>query len=230
MLLSKRLFAVAGLVTPGLRLADVGTDHGYIPLWLIEEGIVPSAIAMDVNEGPLERARENIKSHGLEEKIQTRLSDGVQALEPGEAQSLVIAGMGGSLVIRILQEGPAVLEAAEEVILQPQSDIWKVRRFLAETGYRIAEERMVMEDGKFYPMMRAVHGDSGEMSDIDYLYGPRLLEEKDACLGLFLEKEEQTLEKLREGLWASGTEKARERLLEIEEKYQRLKSAKERIS
>lgn len=230
MLLSKRLFAVAGLVTPGLRLADVGTDHGYIPLWLIEEGIVPSAIAMDVNEGPLERARENIKSHGLEEKIQTRLSDGVQALEPGEAQSLVIAGMGGSLVIRILQEGPAVLEAAEEVILQPQSDIWKVRRFLAETGYRIAEERMVMEDGKFYPMMRAVHGDSGEMSDIDYLYGPRLLEEKDACLGLFLEKEEQTLEKLREGLWASGTEKARDRLLEIEEKYQRLKSAKERIS
>lgn len=230
MLLSKRLFAVAGLVTPGLRLADVGTDHGYIPLWLIEEGIVPSAIAMDVNEGPLERARENIKSHGLEEKIQTRLSDGVQALEPGEAQSLVIAGMGGSLVIRILQEGPAVLEAAEEVILQPQSDIWKVRRFLAETGYRIAEERMVMEDGKFYPMMRAVHGDSGEMSDIDYLYGPRLLEEKDACLGLFLEKEEQTLDKLREGLWASGTEKARERLLEIEEKYQRLKSAKERIS
>lgn len=230
MLLSKRLFAVAGLVTPGLRLADVGTDHGYIPLWLIEEGIVPSAIAMDVNEGPLERARENIKSHGLKEKIQTRLSDGVQALEPGEAQSLVIAGMGGSLVIRILQEGPAVLEAAEEVILQPQSDIWKVRRFLAETGYRIAEERMVMEDGKFYPMMRAVHGDSGEMSDIDYLYGPRLLEEKDACLGLFLEKEEQTLEKLREGLWASGTEKARERLLEIEEKYQRLKSAKERIS
>lgn len=179
---------------------------------------------------PLERARENIKSHGLEEKIQTRLSDGVQALEPGEAQSLVIAGMGGSLVIRILQEGPAVLEAAEEVILQPQSDIWKVRRFLAETGYRIAEERMVMEDGKFYPMMRAVHGDSGEMSDIDYLYYPRLLEEKDACLGLFLEKEEQTLEKLREGLWASGTEKARERLLEIEEKYQRLKSAKERIS
>lgn len=230
MLLSKRLFAVAGLVTPGLRLADVGTDHGYIPLWLIEERILPSAIAMDVNEGPLERARENIKSHGLEEKIQTRLSDGVQALEPGEAQSLVIAGMGGSLVIRILQEGPAVLEAAEEVILQPQSDIWKVRRFLAETGYRIAEERMVMEDGKFYPMMRAVHGDSGEMSDIDYLYGPRLLEEKDACLGLFLEKEEQTLEKLREGLWASGTEKARERLLEIEEKYQRLKSAKERIS
>ena len=103
--LSKRLQAVADLVTAGCRVADVGTDHAYIPIALVQEGRIPGAVAMDVNTGPLERARLHVAENRLEEKIELRLSDGLAALSPGEADSVVIAGMGGGLVIRILTEG-----------------------------------------------------------------------------------------------------------------------------
>lgn len=133
--LSKRLTAVASLVTAGYTVADIGTDHAYIPISLVERGTVPGAVAMDVNRGPLERAAENIRAHGLEGKIRTRLSDGFSALECGEADSAVIAGMGGGLTIRILKEGAAVASTLKECILQPQSEIEKVRAFLLEEGF-----------------------------------------------------------------------------------------------
>lgn len=229
MQLSERLLAVAGLVTPGLRLADVGTDHGYIPLWLTEQGVIPGAIAMDVNQGPLERARENIRNHGLEEKIETRLSDGVAALRPGEAESVVIAGMGGCLMIKILEEGAEVLQTVKELVLQPQSDIDQVRRYLYAAGYQITKEKMILEDGKYYPMMHVVHGIEEKLSDIEYLYGPCLLKKKDACLKTYLEKEGRTLKQIKEGLAKRGTPKAEERMEEIDEKLELLKKAKERM-
>ena len=102
MILSDRLSAAASMITPGNRLADIGTDHGFVPIDLVRRRIIPSAIAMDVNRGPLERAREHIEEAGLEGLIQTRLSDGLQALEEGEADSVLIAGMGGALTVRIL--------------------------------------------------------------------------------------------------------------------------------
>ena len=105
--LSKRLQAVADLVTAGYRVADIGTDHAYIPIFLLASGKIPGAAAMDVNEGPLERARCHIEENGLTEKISLRLSDGLAGLRPGEAESVVIAGMGGGLIIRILTEGIA---------------------------------------------------------------------------------------------------------------------------
>lgn len=229
MQLSERLLAVAGLVTPGLRLADVGTDHGYIPLWLTEQGVIPGAIAMDVNQGPLERARENIRNHGLEEKIETRPSDGVAALRPGEAESVVIAGMGGCLMIKILEEGAEVLQTVKELVLQPQSDIDQVRRYLYAAGYQITKEKMILEDGKYYPMMHVVHGIEEQLSDIEYLYGPCLLKKKDACLKTYLEKEGRTLKQIKEGLAKRGTPKAEERMEEIDEKLELLKKAKERM-
>ena len=115
--------AVAAMVTFGGMLADVGTDHGYIPIALMEQHRIRGAIAMDINEGPLTRAKEHISSAGLEEYIQTRLSDGVQALKVQEADSILIAGMGGELVVHILGEGEEVSAAAAVLILQPQSEI-----------------------------------------------------------------------------------------------------------
>ena len=138
--LSDRLRMNASFVTPGNRLADVGTDHGYIPITLVMEKKIPSALAMDVNEGPLERAKEHIREFQLESCIHTRLSDGVQALHPGEADSVLIAGMGGALTVKILAEGEQVLKSVKELILQPQSEIDKVRRYLEKTGYRIVKE------------------------------------------------------------------------------------------
>ena len=107
--LSRRLQAVADLVTAGYKAADIGTDHAYIPIFLVKNGRIPCAIAADVNEGPLERARMHVKENGLEDRIELRISDGFVSFKPGETESAVIAGMGGRLMMRILSEGAEVV-------------------------------------------------------------------------------------------------------------------------
>ena len=149
--ISRRLKAVAGFVGKGCVLADVGCDHGYYPHLSAAEGTDSEAIAMDVNEGPLLRAKAHIREWGLENYIETRLSDGVQALKRGEVQSVVIAGMGGPLMEKILLEGREVLLEISELILQPQSEIAHFRKFLAQQGYRIVQEDMIEEEGNIIP-------------------------------------------------------------------------------
>ena len=165
MQLSLRLSAIAGLVTRGNRLVDVGCDHGYLPVSLYLDGKIPGAIAMDVRKGPLSRAQEHISQYGLDAYIETRLSDGLEALKPGEGDTLVIAGMGGPLMERILTDGAEVRESFREMILQPQSDIPHFRRFVRKIGWQITEEEMVLEDGKFYPMMKVIHGEKMHISE-----------------------------------------------------------------
>ena len=201
-----RLRAIAGMVTKGNRLADVGCDHGYLSIWLVSEKTVPSAIAMDVRPGPLSRARENITRYGLEDYIETRLSDGLAKLEPGEGDTLVIAGMGGPLMERILKDGAKVREGFQELILQPQSDLPHFRHFLSEIGWEIVREEMIKEDGKFYPMMKAVHGEKenflpGTPYTLSEWFGGMLLERRDPVLEEYLKRElrirDRILEKLQ---------------------------------
>ena len=218
MQLSKRLQAVARLVTPGSRLADVGTDHGYVPIWLFEQGQILSAIAMDLRKGPLERAREHIQMHGLDAHIETRLSDGLDKLLPGEADSIVIAGMGGMLVVKILSQGQKVLSSVKELILQPQSDLDAVREYLHRTGFVIVKEDMIFEDGKYYPMMKAVHGENTDDRKIWFLYGRLLLENRHPVLKSYLEKEYDGCCKLLEKLSRTSTEAAKHRCEELSEK------------
>lgn len=218
MQLSKRLQAVARLVTPGSRLADVGTDHGYVPIWLFEQGQILSAIAMDLRKGPLERAREHIQMHGLDAHIETRLSDGLDKLLPGEADSIVIAGMGGMLVVKILSQGQKLLSSVKELILQPQSDLDAVREYLHRTGFVIVKEDMIFEDGKYYPMMKAVHGENTDDRKIWFLYGRLLLENRHPVLKSYLEKEYDGCCKLLEKLSRTSTEVAKRRCEELSEK------------
>lgn len=207
MQLSKRLSAVASMVTEGNRLVDVGCDHGYLPLYLYLNKKIPSAIAMDVRPGPLSRAREHIVEYGLEKYIETRLSDGLLALSSGEGDTLTIAGMGGPLMERILTAKEEVRESFRELILQPQSDIPHFRRFLREIGWEIIEEEIVLEDGKFYPMMKAVRGEARTVpGDMPYTpeeaFGGLLLKKRHPVLKLYLERElrirNEILEKLKE--------------------------------
>lgn len=196
MQLSIRLAAVANLAKNAICLADIGTDHGYIPIYLAQQGKLKSALAMDVNKGPLLRAQENIRKYGLEDIIQTRLSDGAKKLLPGEADTVVIAGMGGALTIRILEESREVLQSVKTFVLQPQSEIYLVRRYLHENNFCICAEDMVREDGKYYPMMLACHGAQEAWKEEEYRFGRYLLQERNACLREFLAKERTSCEKI----------------------------------
>ena len=226
--LSKRLQAVADLVSEGLVVADVGTDHGYIPIYLIETKKSPKAFAMDVNKGPLLRAKEHIAEHGLETRIETRLSDGVRALQKGECDCVVVAGMGGALTIKIMEEGKDIFRNLKEFVLQPQSDLQKVRAYLCENAYFIVEENMVLDDGKFYPMFRVINGQSEEYHAIELCYGKLLLEQKNAVLKTFLQKEKAVKELILSNLEQSFGEHIEARRKEIQEELEGIEYALQR--
>lgn len=216
MQLSQRLSSVASMVTAGNCLADVGTDHGYVPIYLYERNIIPRAIAMDVNKGPLERAALHIAESGMKEAIETRLSDGLTALKPGEADSVVIAGMGGPLIIRILSAHPEITESLKELILQPQSEISEVRMWLYEQGYEIVEEHMVFEDGKYYPMFKAVKNPEAEkLTNLEYKYGKISVLGEPEVLRAYLVREIANKQTILQKLSEETTEKSKGRAVEI---------------
>ncbi len=216
MQLSQRLSSVASMVTAGNCLADVGTDHGYVPIYLYERNVIPRAIAMDVNKGPLERATLHIAESGMKEAIETRLSDGLTALKPGEADSIVIAGMGGPLMIRILSAYPEVTVSAKELILQPQSEISEVRIWLYEQGYEIIEEHMVFEDGKYYPMFKSVKNpEAKKLTDLEYKYGKLSVLREPDVLKAYLVREITNKQSILEKLNGESTEKSKGRAEEI---------------
>jgi len=166
--LSSRLRLLADWVRPGARLADVGTDHAYLPVWLRLHGRVVSAIACDLREGPLNRARETGRSYGAD-GIDYRLGNGLEIVSPEEADTVVIAGMGGENIAAILARAPWTAEGGHTLLLQPQSRAETLRAFLAENGYVIRREALVEDRGTLYPVMEAV---GGEMSlSLGQLYG-----------------------------------------------------------
>ena len=186
-------------------------------------GYLGSAIAMDVRKGPLSRAQEHISQYGLDAYIETRLSDGLEALKPGEGDTLVIAGMGGPLMERILTDGAEVRESFREMILQPQSDIPHFRRFVRKIGWQITEEEMVLEDGKFYPMMKVIHGEKMHISEdtpytLDEWFGGMLLERKHPVLREYLERELRIRNEILDRL--KNAPNAEKRAGEIEEEKQ----------
>lgn len=202
--LSKRMEANAAMISPCDTFCDVGCDHGYLSIYLVQKGIVKKAIAMDLREGPLEHAKQNVKKKALEDQIELRLSDGVDKLLNGEADSCLIAGMGGNVIIHILTEGMDKFLNQKELVLQPQSEIDEVRRFLSVNGFFITDEDMVLEDNKFYPIIKVVPNTKAySLSEEELLYGPVLIKEKHPVLRMYLEKElavkKSILEKLPEG-------------------------------
>lgn len=211
--LSKRLETVASFVTEGNRVVDVGTDHGYVPIYLVQTGKVPYAIAMDINKGPLLHAKENIKKAGLEKKIETRLSDGLYAYNLQEADSVIIAGMGGGLIIDILSESIDKWRGTE-LILSPQSEIELVRRFLCDNHMKIIKETMLIDDGKYYTIMKAVSGSCKYESVEEYRYGKLLLEEQNDILHRFLKRELDKKEQIQAAISSLGGGEATVKRLE----------------
>lgn len=240
-LLSERLRAVASMVTPGSRVCDVGCDHGFVSIWLVEQNVSPRVLAMDVRVGPLGAAGRHVAQRGLESLIETRLSDGLHNYEIGEADSLICAGMGGRLMMHILGEEKAKTDSFTELILQPQSEIMQFRRWLREQGLRITDEKMVEEDGKFYPMMH-VSVDKGKSGSVSYpaglsedlcklidRYGVALLSGRDDTLRKYLRREERIYGEILVQLREQGLvcNKRNERYLEIETLLRECRRAQE---
>lgn len=211
MILSKRLTTIASLVPVGSRVADVGTDHGYTPIYLVKNGVAVSAIAMDVRSGPLSRAAEHVREYGFEEKIELRLSDGLQALQAGEVDTVIISGLGGPLMIDILTRGQQVAQTVDTFVLSPQSDIPGVRVYLREHGYRIDKEVFLKEEGKYYTVMVVTHGSSRPGRYIDDLFGKELLDSADPVLKEYLEKEAARYRQLLPQLENTSREETRQR-------------------
>ena len=178
-------------------VADIGTDHAYIPIYLVEQGVCKKAIAMDVNPGPLERAREHILASGLSEQIVTRLSDGLAKLSENEADTYVIAGMGGPLMVSILARRMDLLQKGKTLVLQPQSEIGEVREFLIHNHYKIIQEEMFYDMEKTYVAMKAIKSkESITYTKTQYIFGKLLLENLNPVLFEYLQKQKEVYEKL----------------------------------
>ncbi|WP_077610685.1 tRNA (adenine(22)-N(1))-methyltransferase [Clostridium sp. Marseille-P2415] len=232
MKLSRRLDTIASFVPEGSRIADIGTDHGYIPIHLVQEGKVKHAIAMDVRKGPLERARAHIRETGLEGSIEVRLSDGLLKLEKNEADCVVIAGMGGELMIHILEEGHKLWESISSWVLSPHSELHKVRKFLEEQEFFIERETMIKEEGKYYTVMGVTRKAGNTMTygrEILYRYGKRLLESNDPVLLEYLTKEEEQLKRILDELSKSETQGAGRRIEELKQELAWNKEAQDEM-
>lgn len=225
MRLSKRLETVASFVPKGSRLADVGTDHGYIPIYLSLHDQISHGIAMDVRRGPLERAREHVAQYRLTGRIELRLSDGLKELHANEADTVVIAGMGGELMMRILEEGSHVWDSVLTWVLSPQSDFFKVRQYLQEQGFCIDRETMLIDEGKYYTVMKVSRGLMGYEREIDFKYGKYLLDCRHPVLKNFLEKELRQISGILGRLDEQDSAGAKARRAELAKEYLHMKEA-----
>ena len=154
--ISGRLKKIAETVTPGFRVCDIGTDHGYVPIYLLRNNISPYVIACDLSEGALAKAMENREFFHLEDRMECRISDGFSALSPGEAQCAVIAGMGGILMKRILEEGAGFVSGLKEMVLSPHRDAQLVREYVESVGFSIVSEEILEDKKKKYIILKAV--------------------------------------------------------------------------
>lgn len=188
MILSKRLKAIAGMITPGTVIADIGTDHAFLPIEMVRSGQIPCAIAMDINPGPLDIARRHIDEAHLSAKIECRLSDGMSSLLRNEVKCAVIAGMGGDLISRIITNDP---DKAGELILAPHTHPETVRATLRRFSYEISDEDMIIDSENYYTIIKAVKSDDQlqEPEDYEDFFGPVLIKKRSNCLHTFLLKE-----------------------------------------
>lgn len=178
LILSRRLEHIAGLIPRCQCLADIGTDHGYIPIYSVLNRISERAIASDINIGPIESARLNIKRYGLTDKIETRIGSGLSTIDKGEADVIVIAGMGGALIGDIIKENLQVSKESRCLILQPVQYPEILRKHLIENKFKIIDEDMVKDENKLYHIIKTESGEEGRYEKEAYYYTGKVLIEK----------------------------------------------------
>lgn len=217
MILTGRLLAAASLIPQGRTIADIGTDHGYLPVYACEQKRIPRAIAADIVSGPLQAAIAHVQGAGLADVIECRLGDGLTCIQPGEVDGAVICGMGGPLMVRILQQSPAVWKSMQFLILQPQSHSGVLRHFLYTQGWHIEEETLLVDDGRLYELMRAVPGKAELLPDWMYEVGPINWQRKNPLLRRKIQLLVEQKMRICQGLKKSCDDKSQQiRMLEDE--------------
>ena len=212
--LSPRLAMAASMVPDGARLADVGTDHAYLPAALLLAGRIPSAIASDLRRGPLERARQTAAAFGLEEKISFRLCDGLSGIRPEEADAAAIAGMGGETIAAILAAAPWTRELDIPLVLQPMSSMHDLRAWLGQNGYTIQEERLAREGDALYTALSVRAGEMALMTAAERYAGRNT---RDPLRGAWLDRWLERTERALTGLAQARRTEDRARKEELEQ-------------
>ena len=196
--LQPRLACIAGLVPEGARLADIGTDHGYLPVWLLQQGMIGHAIASDINALPLDHARATALECGVMERMDFHLCPGLEKIKAEECDTIAIAGMGGETIIGILSAAPWTRDGAHTLILQPQTKTELLRRWLCANGYRFLKERLVRDKEQLYVVFLAAGGQEHPLSAAEAITG--FLLDGDPLYGEYLAAHIAKLRRAAEGI------------------------------
>lgn len=218
MKLTPRLAAIAKLIPAGSVVADIGTDHAYLPLYLVQEQVCPRVVASDLNPAPLAQARETVAAFNCLHKIDLRLGNGLAVLSPEDGiDTVVIAGLGGHTIIKILQEGLDRVPGLKRLILQPMKESGALRVWLAQNNFALAGETLVLEGNRLYEIILAAPGKEKEKDLFRLSLGPRLLENKPVLLDRLLREKIRKMETVRNSLKRSKSDRTERKLKEVEE-------------
>ncbi len=223
MILNGRLRAIADMVPRGSRVADIGTDHGYIPAYLVTEGIIKWAVAADISKGSLSKAEALVLDCKLDGQIIPRLGGGLTVLKPGEVDTIILAGMGGLLIRDILEDSQEVARSCHTLILQPMVAQENLRRWLTANDYRIVDESLVKEDRRIYEIIRAQVGHETVVREVYYEVGLRLIEKQHPLLEEFVLQKIKTLEEILSRVAQGNAQTTINRSQELRRKLRQLK-------
>ena len=216
MTLSQRMLKIVNFVETGTKILDVGTDHGYIPIYLVENGISKNIIASDISKKSLEKTIRKVKHKKLEEYIDVRLGDGLNVIEPNEVDGVIMAGMGGILIEEILEKSKDITDTIDYFIFQPMIGSKELRQYLNKNSFKIVDEELAKDKDKFYEIIYAKRGEGDLKDNIDFELSKKLIEKKHPLLGSFLEYKIKKYSKILEGLKYKASYKSKKRYNELE--------------
>lgn len=224
--LSKRLKRIAEHVDKCESVADIGTDHGYIPIYLVKEGICKKAIASDINKGPIEKAKVNVAFEGVSDKVKCLLGSGLNPLKVGEVNGVILAGMGGNLTRDILLADMDKVKKYDFIILQPAQNPEVLREFLYKNDYEIIDEDLIKDEGRFYELFKVKYNENSEKlvfeDELEYEVSPLLREKGHPLFKEFIEEKINRCETILSFI-KEDTEAAKKRKSDLEEKINKLK-------
>ncbi|KGM97894.1 SAM-dependent methyltransferase [Clostridium novyi A str. 4552] len=220
--ISLRLKTIVLLVDKCEKICDIGTDHAYLPIYLIKNGVCDSVIASDINKGPVEKAKSNIRREGLSDKITCRLGGGLATIKPNEVNGAIIAGMGGNLIRDIIEESKDVFKSIDYCILQPVQNPDVLRKYIYESGYDVLDEELCFDEGKYYEIIKVkFNNNPKKLDNIYYEIGEKLIDKKHPLVKEYINFKIDKYENIMKFI-NDDTELAKKRKIELKQNIKKL--------